>query len=126
MHLDQCAVAFSNFPWLSPISPFDGWGHTGRPSQDLEWYDAYNAVKHDRENSFERATLAHCFAAVSACFIMMVAQFGAAADVEGDVVTGTFFQLASAPVWELPEVYLAVGDEHHEGWLPINFDFNAR
>ncbi|WP_143046682.1 hypothetical protein [Bradyrhizobium erythrophlei] len=31
-----------------------------RPSQDLEWYDAYNAVKHDRENSFERATLALC------------------------------------------------------------------
>ena len=126
MKLDQYAVSFSNFPWLSPVSPFAGWGDTGKPSQDLEWYDAYNAAKHDRENSFERATLAHCFAAVSACFVMMTAQFGSAAGVDGDIETGTFYQIVSVPAWTLSEIYLAVGDEHHPNWSPVNFDFSAR
>ncbi|MGY3557477.1 hypothetical protein ACVWXP_000746 [Bradyrhizobium sp. USDA 4463] len=125
MKLDEYAVSFSNFPWLSPISPFAGWGCTGKPSQDLGWYDAYNAVKHDRENSFERATLAHCFAAVSACFAMITAQFGSAAGINGDMETGAFFQIVSVPAWALSDVYLSVGDEHHKSWIPINFDFSA-
>ncbi|WP_156918291.1 hypothetical protein [Bradyrhizobium sp. Cp5.3] len=125
MKLDQYEVSFSNFPWLSPVGPFGGWGYNGRPSQDLEWYDAYNAVKHDRENSFERATLAHCFAAVSACFVMMTAQFGSAAGFDGGIETGAFFEIVAVPAWALSEIYLAVGDEHHKSWCPINFDFSA-
>ncbi|SEC99962.1 hypothetical protein SAMN05444164_3356 [Bradyrhizobium erythrophlei] len=29
MKLDQYEVSFSNFPWLSPVGPFGGWGYTG-------------------------------------------------------------------------------------------------
>lgn len=74
MRLDAYAVSFPSYPWLAPVSPFLGWGATGKPSQELSWYDAYNAVKHDRETEFARATREHAFAAVTACAIMMVAE----------------------------------------------------
>ena len=64
MKLDHYAVAFPNYPWLAPFKPYAGWGNTGRPTQKLPWYDAYNATKHDRENSFRRATLQHVFEAI--------------------------------------------------------------
>ncbi len=76
MKLDEYAVAFPQFPWLDPISPFAGWGSTGRPTQDLLWYDAYNVVKHNREHEFSKATLEYAFCAVSACFVMILAQYG--------------------------------------------------
>jgi len=57
MKLDQFAVVFPNYPWLPPFKPFNGWGATGKPTQELAWYDDYNATKHDRESAFERATL---------------------------------------------------------------------
>ena len=76
MRLGEYAVAFPQHPWLAPLSPFQGWGSSNRPTADLQWYDAYNAVKHDREENFSRATLRHAFEAVTACAIMMVAQFG--------------------------------------------------
>ena len=76
MKLDEYAVTFPCYPWLDAIYPFRDWGSSGKPTQDLKWYEAYNAVKHDRETEFERATLRHVFEAVSACFVMVAAQFG--------------------------------------------------
>jgi hypothetical protein len=64
MKLDEYAITFPAYPWLEAIVPFKGWGSTTKPSRDLPWYDAYNAVKHNREKEFERATLQHAFSAV--------------------------------------------------------------
>jgi hypothetical protein len=76
MRLDEYAIDFPSYPWLPPLKPFDGWGSAGTLTHGLKWYDAYNAVKHNREAEFERGTLRHAFEAVAACAIMMVAQFG--------------------------------------------------
>ena len=65
MRLDEYGVEFPSYPWLPPISPFAGWGSSDKPTQDLAWYDAYNAVKHNREAEFERATLGHAFVGLS-------------------------------------------------------------
>ena len=59
MRLNEYAVDFPNYPWMAPIRPYADWGSTGRPTQELPWYDPYNAVKHNREAEFERATLGH-------------------------------------------------------------------
>jgi hypothetical protein len=75
MWLGDYAIEFPYFPWLAPVRPFEGWGASGKPTQELGWYAAYNAVKHNREHEFSRATLRNVFEAVSACVIMMVAQF---------------------------------------------------
>jgi hypothetical protein len=84
--LNEYAVSFPNYPWFDSHRPYEGWGSSGRPTQDLGWYDAYNAVKHNRETEFARATLHNAFDAISACVIMMAAQFGPATGIRSAVL----------------------------------------
>jgi hypothetical protein len=125
MRLGDYTVQFPNFPWLAPVCPFGGWGSTGNPTQDLPWYDAYNATKHNREGEFAKATLAHAFQAISACVVMMAAEFGTAAGFGEDAELNSFFQLASVPVWPLGDVYLQPHGCHGGDWTPIHFRFDA-
>jgi len=124
MKLDEYAVNFPHFPWLNDLRPFEGWGRTGKPSQDLTWYDAYNAVKHNREAEFKRATLGNAFAAVSACAVMMLAQYG---DMKYSIgqrpeVT-SFFAFSLRPSWSLSDEYIFPYSA--KGWVPVPFDFSG-
>jgi hypothetical protein len=76
MKLRSYGLSFREYPWLPPIRPFGTWGLTRSPTKELDWYDSYNEVKHDRETSFYRGTLGHAFNAVSASAVMLAAQFG--------------------------------------------------
>jgi hypothetical protein len=125
MKLGDYTVRFPNFPWLPSVCPFGGWGDTGKPTQDLPWYDAYNATKHNREGEFAKATLAHAFQAISACIIMMAAEFGIAAGLDDDAELNSFFHLASTPAWPLSDVYLHPDGCHAADWTPIRFPFGA-
>ena len=51
--------------------PFLNW----RSSQPLEWYQAYNSVKHNRFENFQSANLGNVLDAVAAVFILLFAQF---------------------------------------------------
>jgi hypothetical protein len=124
MKLDEYAVAFPQFPWLSDLKPFDGWGSTGKPSQELKWYSAYNAAKHNREAEFERATLGHVFAAISACAVMMVAQYGDwKYSVGQSSEASSFFALSSRPSWSVSDEYLF--PYTRKDWEAVPFDFSA-
>ena len=125
MKLDQYAVAFPNYPSLAPFKPFDGWGSMGKPTRELLWYDAYNAVKHDRENSFDQATSRNVFEAISACVVMIIAQFGlpAALGKSPNPELRSFFQLASIPSWPLSGIYILPCDSLTGEWRPANFPF---
>lgn len=103
LRLREYAVDLVPCPWLKPRQPFRGWS-AARPTQSLKWFDAYNAVKHDRENSFERAQLGYAIDAVAACFVMAWAQFGHSA-FRGKVRNGSFFRLAMPPKWKPAELY---------------------
>jgi hypothetical protein len=70
------AVELPFYPWLEPIRPFADWTPSCTLTKDLGWYDAYQAVKHDRENQFNRATLANALQSVCGCAVMLFAQFG--------------------------------------------------
>jgi hypothetical protein len=56
----------TEYEWrvIEPLLP-----NKPRGTQELKWYDAFNAVKQNREAEFERATLGHAIDAVSACAI---------------------------------------------------------
>jgi hypothetical protein len=56
MKLNEYAVKLPFYPWLDAVKPFKGWSNS-KTTQSLAWYDAYNAVKHDRETEFEKGTL---------------------------------------------------------------------
>jgi hypothetical protein len=75
LRLQDWKVVLKDRPDIGPLSPFDGWSSTA-PTQSLPWYDAYNAVKHDREASFHRATFKNLLDAAAALHIMQAAQWG--------------------------------------------------
>jgi hypothetical protein len=123
MRLDEYELKFVNYPWLPPIRPFLGWGSTGKPTQDLKWYDAYNAVKHDRESHFERATLQSTFEAVCACVVMMAAQFGLHEGFGHHSDVASFFRVSAQPTWDLTEMYIYPYDGFATGWSSVTFPF---
>jgi len=105
MKLDEYVVSLSYYPWLEPLKPFQGW-LPERASQSLPWYDAYNKVKHDREACFSRATLANALSAVTACFVMLCAQYGRDVALSGEVGERAFFHLIGVPDWPPGEIYV--------------------
>ena len=125
MRLDEYAVDFPNYPWLTPIKPFARWGSTDSPTRELLWYDSYNAVKHNREAEFERATLGHAFAAVTACSIMMAAQFGIPAGLGQRSELQSFFHFSAVPAWPLSEVYIYPYGEGSGEWTGVPYPFKA-
>ncbi len=124
MKLDEYAVSFPNYPWLPALKPYEGWRSSGSPTDTLPWYTAYNAVKHNRENEFERATLLRAFEAVSACVIMLAAQFGLPMGLGKGSELQAFFHLSMIPMWPLTDLYLMPRSEAGD-WVPVNFPFQT-
>lgn len=46
-------------------------------SRSPDWYQAYNKVKHNRSEQFEKANLENCMNAVAAVLVLLYSQFGA-------------------------------------------------
>ncbi len=86
---------------------FDGWS----ASSALAWWSAYNGVKHNREHEFEKASLGHAFAAVSACIVLLYAQFGGAGGFGVENSLSRMFDLSEKPTWRDSECYCALSDE---------------
>lgn len=61
--------------WLNNICPFKNW-KSDNPTKSLDWYNRYNAVKHDRETEFPKATIQSLLEAISALFLLIYAQYG--------------------------------------------------
>jgi hypothetical protein len=117
MRLDGYAVGFTSFPWLASIRPFQGWT-SSRPTGSLPWYDAYNMVKHDREGVFREARLDHAFQAVSACVIMLVAQFTHSIGLGSKSELSTYFRLTEFPQWEASEIYCDLSEDGRD-WSSV-------
>jgi len=103
MKLGDYSITFNLYPWLPPLAPFENWGISGSPTKDIPWYDAYNAVKHHREENFARGTLEATLNAVAACAIMVCAQFGNDNPIRS---MNGLIGLRKAPTWYFPEFYI--------------------
>jgi hypothetical protein len=106
MRLPEYRVDFSYYPWLEPVAPFESWGSTGSPSQELEWYSAYNKTKHNRDASFAEATLLRAFKALAGCFVMLCAQYGSTFALKGDAAARAFLRLLDTPAWNPSDLYV--------------------
>ncbi|MBZ5715280.1 hypothetical protein [Nannocystis pusilla] len=71
-HISSRLVRYPDYP---PLQPFHGWGE-GPPSQSLDWYNAYNATKHDRMEGLKEATFSRALNAVAAVHVLLTAQYG--------------------------------------------------
>jgi hypothetical protein len=108
LRLSEYAVELPYYPWMPDIRPFEHW-HSGTnvPTKDIQWYDAYNAVKHNRDENFQQASLFHTFQALVALFIMLCAQYGWDFALTGDAASRAFFCLKEAPRWPYSGYYVA-------------------
>jgi hypothetical protein len=123
MKLDQYSVAFPSYPWIAQSTPFHDW-QLEKPTQSLGWYDAYNAAKHNREQAFDRATLRHALDAVSACAVLLVAQFGERAESWKRSEVHSFYQFTKVPAWSPIESYFCAF-ESRTAWTPTHYSFQS-
>ncbi|MGA9582661.1 MAG: hypothetical protein WBR13_11915 [Allosphingosinicella sp.] len=112
LRLRDFTVRFHHCPDIDPVNPFERWD-IEKSSQSLNWYSAYNGVKHNREFEFERASLAHALDAVAACAVMLVAQFGDEALTPGL----SSFLSVEAPNWPLENMYIP--PQNGGNWEPV-------
>jgi hypothetical protein len=124
LKLDSYRVRIIPYSWLGEFVPFDGWGNKQASTSSLPWYSAYNSAKHDRENEFSRATLEQVFNAVSACAVMLVAQFGWSGlryIDQNQPGMLSYFSFSSQPEWELSDYYVDYFDGETQGYCPEHF-----
>jgi len=105
MRLKEWSVTLKDYPDFGLSSPFCSWDRLC-PTKSLSWYDAYNAVKHHREERFKLATLGNLIDAAAALHIMQSAQFGP------EMYNFLFgnqrspFYTVKHPVYDLSEIYI--------------------
>lgn len=75
LRLNAWSIRLKDYPELGDRMPFESWDEK-QPTKSLAWYDAYNAVKHNREKEFHRATFDNVLNAMGALHIMQAAQWG--------------------------------------------------
>ena len=119
LRLREYQVTLAMHPNLDPSSPFSSWDDSS-PTTSLEWYAAYNAVKHDRESNFARATLRHVIDAVVACAVLLRAQYGELRHWKDQV--GSFYHFYRQPKWDpyLSYTKTGYGDER---WRAVCYPF---
>jgi hypothetical protein len=121
MKLDAYHVSLAEFPWIGPIAPFEKWD-VSAPTKSLDWYNAYNATKHDREASFGEATLERAVAAVCANIVLLAAQYGIPYGLGQRTRLAEEFRIKEAPDWKPRAVYIHPY-ESNEGWKPRQYPF---
>lgn len=123
MKLREYMIGFSQYPSFEPVRPFGTWSVEGKPTQDLPWYHAYNATKHDRVGNLRAGTLNNAMTALGACWIMQISQFGG--PLMGDQQDiREYFSLTEKPHWELRNSYISlVNDTHHRRRQAVNYSF---
>lgn len=119
MRLSEYVVSFSYYPWLEPVKPFEHWTKN-KATQSLEWYSAYNLVKHDRGKEFQHASLLHAFEAITACFVLLCAQHGWDFAMRGEQGDRAFLKLIGAPTWPVGEAYVP---PYRCEWQAKNYPF---
>lgn len=88
-------VHHSNWP---AMRPFADWP-TDAPTQTLSWYDAYNQVKHDREDKLSYASLKNVLDAMAAVVVMAWATFGELVICKESVPLTALFRATARPCW---------------------------
>ncbi|MDV7143689.1 hypothetical protein R3X27_13465 [Tropicimonas sp. TH_r6] len=102
MRLNEYSVEFSEMPWLGEFRPFEQWCRKA-PTKSLQWYDSYNAAKHDRAKHFHRASLMSVLEALAALWTLLSAQYGPSwRTIEA---TERIFTQQKYPRWRYSDVY---------------------
>jgi hypothetical protein len=83
MLLDSFSLTLRSYTDFPSFSPFKGW-NAQSPTQSLDWYDAYNRTKHNREECLDVATLQRAVHAVGGVAVMFAAQYSYSFDLQDE------------------------------------------
>lgn len=119
LKLAEYRVEMPLCPELQSMAPFSTWNEK-LPTKSLEWYEAYNATKHDREGSFSRATIEVAMKSVAACVVLLQAQFGDLSIPGWPSRISDYVRISGVPKWTHEEKYVA---SLHGGWRSVNYPF---
>lgn len=117
---DWC-VTLRDYPDIGELRPFRAWS-VDAPTKSLGWYDDYNAVKHDRELSFSRATFGSVLFALAALHILLGAQWGPEIFSAWFEAERSPFLTEQVPVWSPAEMYSPpLPGTAHDKWAPTPY-----
>lgn len=121
MRLSEYEIKINNYPCLPYFTPFKNW-YEDNPTKSLQWFDAYNSIKHDRWENLSRATISNMLEALVACAIIYHAQYGRLPKSYGRID----FRRTNKPKWSLEKNYippLKPGGYGPEKWKAIKYEF---
>jgi len=116
LKLSEYEVEFINFPSLGIFKPFSGWNDK-QATKSLSWYDAYNAVKHNRGANMFNATLEAAINSIAAIRVLLKAQYGFS-ELEGVINMPNIdaFKITSNPTWNINEVAMPLLNSSGANW----------
>lgn len=104
LKLEYYKLSLIPYPCVANIAPFAGWD-SKKPSVSLKWYNAYNAIKHDRIVNQSEATLENAINAVCAVAILLIAQYGMNNSYWKNKMQ-KFFDISEGPDWQYTDLYI--------------------
>lgn len=72
--LAEYCIEMRNYNSVARMQPFATWT-VAQPTKSLQWYDAYNRTKHDRDTEFSAATLQVVLEAIAANIALFCTRF---------------------------------------------------
>ncbi len=114
LKLDEYELSFNRYGDLRTFSPFSTW----KNDKQLDWYQAYNHIKHNREKNFSEANLLNAINAIMAYAIILITQYGYRNDLWRETV-GKIIHIDKEPKWDLEDFYI----KSPEGQRAVSYPF---
>ena len=118
LKLDEYELSFYRYGDLGTFSPFSTWENDGQ----LDWYQAYNHIKHNREKNFSEANLLNAINAIMAYAIILIAQYGYRNDLWRETV-GKIIHIEKEPKWDLEDFYIKSSNGQRDVPYPFQQEY---
>ncbi|UVK81288.1 hypothetical protein LOY46_17115 [Pseudomonas sichuanensis] len=116
LHLKEWGASLNHRVGCGNIYPFRDW-NVNKGTQTLEWYHAYNKVKHDAFESLSLANFFNVYSAMSALYILLISQWGVS--VFQDARLHVPFGCVCMPIYEIDDIPVAVDLEVEPEYAPL-------
>lgn len=107
LKLNKYETKLIQYSDLKVFAPFKDWSNEkGKTTESIPWYDAYNRVKHNRNDNISHANLEHLLDAISAIHILLESQYGEGIfqSIFGQAEHKSLFSTLKRPIWELHQI----------------------
>ncbi|RFP99460.1 hypothetical protein D0O09_22375 [Pseudomonas putida] len=116
LHLKDWGTSLNLRVGCGNIYPYRDW-EPNKGTQTLEWYEAYNKVKHDAFDSLSLANFFNVYSAMSALYILLISQWGVGVFQEAKLHVP--FNCVRMPTYEIDDIPVAIDHESGPDYAPL-------